>query len=148
MPSETEQRKGGNDMKDEKCACQGGSLVRFVQPILLTLLNASPDHGYELVRKIGETRLWQDSRPDAAGVYRVLRDMESRGLIVSHLETDSKAGMGKRVFSITDAGRACAMNWLSTLLEYRAGIDDVIGRLEVTVDEITRMDSNPADNTK
>ena len=57
MPSETEQRKGGNDMKDEKCACQGGSLVRFVQPILLTLLNASPDHGYELVRKIGETRL-------------------------------------------------------------------------------------------
>lgn len=120
-------------MKEEKCACRGGSLMRFVQPLLLSILCESPDHGYELVQKIGTTRLWQEARPDAAGVYRVLRDMEARGLIVSHLDVDSKAGMGKRVFSITDAGRACMKNWLATLLEYRAGIGDVIDRLEACI---------------
>ena len=123
-------RKAVYGMKEEKCACQGGSLMRFVQPILLTLLAEAPDHGYELVRKIGETRLWMETRPDAAGVYRVLRDMEARGLIESHLDADSKAGVGKRVFAITEEGRVCMMNWLATLIEYRAGIDDVIDRLE------------------
>ena len=70
-------------MKDEnaKCACQGGTLTRFVQPIILFSLAEAPDHGYDLLQKIARTMLWNDSPPDAAGVYRVLRDMEKRGLI-------------------------------------------------------------------
>ena len=96
-------------MKNEnvKCACQGATLTRFVQPIILFLLAESPDHGYELVKKIAHTALWEDTPPDATGVYRVLRDMERRGLICSSVTAESKAGMGKRVFAITDAGRSC-----------------------------------------
>lgn len=118
---------------DMKCACQGGTLMRFVQPILLTLLNQSPDHGYGLVQKIGQTVLWHGEAPDAAGVYRVLRDMEKRGLIASHVDSSSKAGMGKRVFQITEAGINCMSNWLNTLQDYQRGIQDVIARLEQAV---------------
>ena len=118
------------NQNDPKCACRGGTLMRFVQPILLSLLSEAPDHGYNLVHRIGETALWQDAAPDAAGVYRVLRDMEARGLVQSHLDADSIAGMGKRVFAITDEGRTCMGNWLVTLRAYRDGVTDVIGRLE------------------
>lgn len=122
-------------MREEnaKCACQGGTLMRFVQPIILSLLSEAPDHGYELVQKIGQTVLWDDTAPDSAGVYRVLRDMEKRGLVQSRLDADSIAGVGKRVFAITDEGRACMRNWLQTLGAYQEGIQDVIERLERAV---------------
>lgn len=131
-------------MKNEnaKCACQGGTLTRFVQPIILFSLAETPDHGYDLLQKIARTDLWNDAPPDAAGVYRVLRDMEKRGLIRSHIDPDSKAGMGKRVFEITPAGRACMGNWVETLENYRRGIDQVIVHLREAL-----RDSAPAAQT-
>ena len=124
-------------MKSEKpkCACQGGTLTRFVQPIILFSLADAPDHGYDLLQKIARTQLWQDAPPDAAGVYRVLRDMESRGLIRSHMDSASKAAIGKRVFEITDAGRICMKNWIATLEQYRRGIDEVILHLRESLSD-------------
>ena len=52
-------------IKNAKCACQGGTLMRFVQPIILSALSEAPDHGYDLLRKLGETALWRDAKPDA-----------------------------------------------------------------------------------
>ena len=115
--------------ENAKCACQGGTLTRFIQPILLFSLAESPDHGYDLVQKIAKTDLWKDAPPDAAGVYRVLRDMEKRGLITSYIDPDSKAAREKQVFRITDEGLACMGNWVETLETYRRGIDQVIGSL-------------------
>ena len=129
-----------------KCACQGATLTRFVQPIILFLLAESPDHGYELIQKIARTELWQDSPPDPAGVYRVLRDMEKRGLISSDVTPDSRAGIGKRVFSITDEGRVCMANWAETLVRYRSGIDQVINRLNRALsDQPGIVPANPAE---
>ena len=118
-----------------RCPCQGGTLVRFVQPIILFSLADAPDHGYDLLQKIARTQLWQDAPPDAAGVYRVLRDMESRGLIRSHMDSASKAAIGKRVFEITDAGRICMKNWIETLEQYRRGIDEVILHLRESLSD-------------
>lgn len=116
-------------IKNAKCACQGGTLMRFVQPIILSALAQSPDHGYDLLRKLGQTALWRDAKPDATGVYRVLREMEARGLISSTLDSAARGAMGKRVFAITDAGRACMDSWIDTLTDYRQGIDEVIDLL-------------------
>ena len=134
-------------MKNEnvKCACQGATLTRFVQPIILFLLAESPDHGYDLVQKIAHTALWEDTPPDATGVYRVLRDMERRGLICSSVTAESKAGMGKRVFAITDAGRSCMANWAETLERYRGGIDQVIDRLHQALGSQTVASDAPAE---
>ncbi|MGN1410593.1 MAG: PadR family transcriptional regulator [Eubacteriales bacterium] len=125
--------------ENAKCACHGATLTRFVQPIILFSLSESPCHGYELTQKIAHTELWQDNPPDAAGVYRILRDMERRGLITSSVTADSKAGMGKRVFSITDSGRVCMANWAETLERYRSGIDEVIVRLHEALDSQPRV---------
>lgn len=133
-------------MKNEtvKCACQGGTLTRFVQPIILFLLAESPDHGYNLVQKIAQTDLWKEAPPDTAGVYRVLRDMEMRGLLRSSVTSESRAGMGKRVFAITEEGRACMVNWVETLEKYRRGIDQVIACLQEALDDPSAPHTAPS----
>ena len=114
-------------IKNAKCACQGGTLMRFVQPIILSALAQSPDHGYDLLRKLGQTALWRDAKPDATGVYRVLREMEARGLISSTLDSAARGAMASAL-AITDAGRACTDSWIDAY-DYRQGIDEVIGLL-------------------
>lgn len=127
---------------DAKCACKGSTLMRFVQPIVLTILCKGPDHGYSLLEKIGQTAIWKGNAPDAAGVYRILRDMEKRGLVQGYIDLESKAAIGKRVFSITDEGRECMGNWLHTLREYNEGIKDVIMRLEQAAPNIEERQPN------
>lgn len=112
-----------------RCPCQGGTLVRFLQPIILSVLSEEPCHGYILLQKIARTRLWQDEAPDPAGVYRTLRDMESRGLIASHVDGQSRAGLDRKVFVLTEEGQACRQSWLHTLRQYREGLDEIIGAL-------------------
>ena len=120
---------------EKKCACEGGNLKRFIQPLVLSMLAAGPDHGYSLVRRIGKTELWKNNDPDTTGVYRSLREMEQKGLIVSHAVAESKAAAGKKVYAITDHGRECMRNWVGTLKEYRHGINEVIFLLQRALDD-------------
>jgi len=66
---------------------------------LLALLADKPMHGYDLIREL-EQRSGGMWRPSPGSVYPTLQLLEDEGLIAGQ-ERD-----GKRVFSITDAGRA------------------------------------------
>ena len=68
------------------CACKGGTLTRFIQPVILTILSEQDDHGYSILSKLAGTYLWKDKKPDASGLYRTLKNMEQQGLIVSHID--------------------------------------------------------------
>jgi DNA-binding PadR family transcriptional regulator len=72
-----------------------------IRTALLIALSEEPAHGYELIQRIEEKSggLW---RPSAGSVYPTLQLLEDEGLVTS---TDRD---GKRVFSITDDGRAQA----------------------------------------
>ena len=109
-----------------RCPCQGGTLVRFVQPIILSVLQDGPCHGYGILQKISRTRLWSAEAPDPAGVYRALKDMEERGLITSR---EDPAMEDRRLYVLTDEGRECRRRWLKTLRQYRLGISEVISML-------------------
>ena len=113
-----------------KCACNGSTLTRFVQPVILIALSQGPDYGYSLLQKIAHTALWKGETPDPSGVYRALKDMEKRELISSSVVTGEESVMGTRMFSITDTGRECMLHWKDTLTAYRAGIDEIIGELD------------------
>jgi DNA-binding PadR family transcriptional regulator len=66
---------------------------------LLKLLEEGPKHGYELIRLL-ENRFLGLYAPSAGTIYPRLARMEAEGL-VSHT-----AAGGRKVYSITDAGRA------------------------------------------
>ena len=69
-----------------------------VRTAILALLDEKPAHGYDLIRELEERSggMWQ---PSPGSVYPTLQMLEDQGLLTSQ-EID-----GKRVFSITDAGR-------------------------------------------
>jgi DNA-binding PadR family transcriptional regulator len=81
-----------------------GGRARFfesgeVRLALLSLLSDGPKHGYQLMKEL-EERSGGLYRASAGSVYPTLQLLEDEGLIVAELRD------GRRIFSLTDAGRA------------------------------------------
>ncbi|MFJ5773723.1 PadR family transcriptional regulator [Streptomyces sp. NPDC093094] len=72
-----------------------------VRASILALLRDRPMHGYEMIQEIAE-RSGGAWRPSPGSVYPTLQLLEDEGLIVSESEG------GKKLFSLTEAGRAAA----------------------------------------
>jgi PadR family transcriptional regulator, regulatory protein PadR len=104
-----------------------GRGVRFLEPALLALLRERQTHGYELIAELPE--LLGTDRVDVGNVYRALRGMEERGLVISEW-SDDVPGPAKRMYEITDEGRRALDRWTSWLREARDRIDALIARLE------------------
>ena len=111
----------------DSCACSGGNLPRFVQPVLLALLAKEPMHGYALVQKLEETGLFAEQPPDMTGCYRMLRDMEKNGVLET--KPDRGDGPARRKYAVTALGRRCLNRWISSLAGNRDHLDRVLALL-------------------
>ena len=65
---------------------------------MLSLLGEGPKHGYELIKAL-EARSGGLYRASAGTVYPTLQQLEDEGMVTSQQQD------GKRVYSVTDAGR-------------------------------------------
>ena len=108
-----------------QCPCVGATLDKLVQPAMLAILTQGPLHGYELARKIGDIPHFLDDAPDMSGVYRMLKTLETRGMVQSDWDI-SQEGRPKRIFAITDAGRQCLEHWVATLQNYHKTIGSLL----------------------
>ncbi|WP_336322489.1 PadR family transcriptional regulator [Streptomyces lavendofoliae] len=72
-----------------------------VRASILALLKDRPMHGYEMIQEIAE-RSGGAWRPSPGSVYPTLQLLEDEGLITSRSEG------GKKLFTLTDAGRTAA----------------------------------------
>ncbi|GAA3369001.1 hypothetical protein GCM10020367_09620 [Streptomyces sannanensis] len=70
-----------------------------VRASILALLKDRPMHGYEMIQEIGE-RSGGAWKPSPGSVYPTLQLLEDEGLISSESEG------GKKLFTLTDSGRA------------------------------------------
>lgn len=109
-----------------ECATLGKSLNRLSQPTILTLLalNDKPMHGYIIVQQAADSPMFGGKKPDATGIYRALKRMEQSGLVSSHWETPEE-GSAKRLFELTDKGRACLRRWIDALACYKLTIEEL-----------------------
>jgi len=69
-----------------------------VRNAILALLDDKPMHGYEMIQEL-EERTGGRWRPSAGSIYPTLQLLEDEGLV------KGEDVEGKRVFSLTDAGR-------------------------------------------
>lgn len=104
------------------CPCAGNTLDKLVQPAILIVLSEGPLHGYGLAERLGQMPMLGGHKPDGSGVYRFLKAMEGKGLVVSSWDT-SQAGPARRTYQITTAGEQCLRTWIGTLETYRDGIN-------------------------
>ena len=109
------------------CPCAGITLDKLIQPAILAVLAEGPLHGYGLAERIGRLPGFAGEKPDVSGVYRFLRTMQRKGLVVSAWDV-SDAGPAKKTYHITAQGRRCLRRWVRTLEEYRQGITALLTR--------------------
>jgi DNA-binding PadR family transcriptional regulator len=74
-----------------------------VRAAILALLAERPMHGYEMIQEL-ETRTGGLWRPSPGSVYPTLQLLEDEGLI------SGEQSSGKRLFAVTDSGRAEAQS--------------------------------------
>jgi DNA-binding PadR family transcriptional regulator len=109
----------------DKCACSGANLDKFVQPLILLHLAEQDLHGYGILRCIVDSPMFKGEKPDPTGVYRFLKSMEERGLVVSAWDIP-QSGPPKRIYGITPEGRACLRRWVVTLREYLRSLESLV----------------------
>jgi PadR family transcriptional regulator, regulatory protein PadR len=84
---------------------------RFAEPAVLLLLRERPVHGYELLEQLPELT---GERVDMGNLYRFLRLLEAEGLVSSRWD-DEAPGPSKRIYELTDEGRALLAEWADAL---------------------------------
>ncbi len=90
-----------------------------VRNAVLILLNERPMHGYEIIKEIA-TRSGGWWRPSPGSVYPTLQLLADEGLI----KTEASDGTGKRLYSITEEGKAEAAKLAGTA-PWEQAADDV-----------------------
>ena len=100
---------------------------RFGEPALLLLLREAPAHGYELLDRLPE--LLPEERVDMGNLYRVLRALEEQGVVRSEWDADAP-GPAKRIYELTDEGRALLDSWAASLRTAQENVDAFLARYE------------------
>lgn len=98
---------------------------------LLKLLGGGPKHGYELIRLL-ENRFLGLYAPSAGTIYPRLARMEADGLV-----THTASG-GRKVYEITDAGRAELAQRAGELATLEAEIHASVADLGAVADEMEK----------
>lgn len=88
---------------------------RFLEPCLLLLLHCDEIHGYELPESLTPFGFAQNP-VDLSTIYRLLRNLEDEGFVVSHWDT-SNPGPARRVYRLTEEGDRCLAWWVADLRE-------------------------------
>lgn len=97
---------------------------RFAEPAVLLLLRERPVHGYELLEQLPELT---GERMDMGNLYRFLRLLETDRIVRSEWD-DRAAGPSKRIYELTDEGRALLDQWASALRDSQTRVDGFLTR--------------------
>lgn len=88
----------------------------WLTPVILVTLREKSSHGYELMERIARLG-FEAINPGT--LYRKLRQMETEGLCESSWETSKECGPRRRVYALTDAGKAYLSVWAEGCERYQ-----------------------------
>jgi len=117
----------------DQCACSGINLDKLIQPMILLFLSEQELHGYGLVQHITDSPMLKGEKPDPTGVYRFLKSMEERRLVVSSWEF-GESGSPRKMYRITPDGLTCLKKWVGTLREYVTSIESLLTSADGVLD--------------
>ncbi len=105
----------------------GGYGGWFLKLLLLLLIRREPSHGYDLAAKLAPFGYTVQGRGGMGPIYRVLRELEMEGLIVSSWETPGPmGGPARRIYTITPLGEQTLRMWIEELKSQRDMIDNIL----------------------
>lgn len=92
----------------------------WLVPVILLSLKDWNSYGYELMERASAFG-FEAMNPGT--LYRTLRQMEKDGIVESTWET-SRGGPARRMYTITDAGKAYLDFWARSLEQYQQTMDN------------------------
>ncbi len=99
--------------------------------LLLLLIREEPSHGYDLASKLETFGYFIQGRSGMGPIYRLLRELEMEGLIISSWETPTgMGGPARRIYTITPLGEQTLALWIKELIELRDFIDTLLRKYE------------------
>ena len=110
-------------MDDDGPGAAASARRDMLVPYVLLAVSLEHGHGYLIeayLRGLGFFGL------ETSTLYRTLRQLEKDGLLISAWEP-GPAGPARRIYALTDAGRAWLDRWANALEGYRAMIDRFFG---------------------
>jgi len=121
--------------RQSRCRCRGESggfevqarVERFLEPALLLLLREGAGHGYQLAEDLAE--VVGEARVDLGNLYRLLRSLETEGLVQSSWRPDLPGPL-KRTYEITNQGALLLEAWVESLRLSQARIASFINRYD------------------
>ena len=100
------------DADAPKCHFEVAPPRHFLYPTILLLIGEEARHGYRLVdRPMLRFGFGPVDRPS---IYRVLSDLAHDDLVVSW-EAESTAGSSRHMYTLTEAGRAQLVEWMTII---------------------------------
>ena len=118
-----DQERKKRDSESRPAQTDGKIEVRprnWLVPVILLTLRECASYGYELMERT--TRFGFEAM-NPGTLYRTLRKMEKDDLCNSEWDTSSGTGPARRVYSITDAGKAYLEFWAEALEQYQRNMD-------------------------
>jgi PadR family transcriptional regulator len=113
---------------DFACTCAMGHLYRFVEPVLLLILNEKRrSYGYDLLNSLPE-HAFTDGEIEKAVLYRTLRRLEENGYITSDWDT-GEPGPARRVYALTKNGQVHLQEWGQVLAKVAGSMTRFVRRL-------------------
>lgn len=102
-------------MKISACkACQGNNLDKFIQPVILSILDKRGGiNGFQVIKAMEAYVTFREGAPDPSGTYRYLKAMTEKELLMQEKDDE-----GRAIYYITDSGRHCLGNWRETIAAY------------------------------
>jgi PadR family transcriptional regulator, regulatory protein PadR len=101
---------------------------RFDEAALLLLLRDDEGHGYELADALAEFAP-EDRRVDLGNLYRLLRALESEGLVASEWRA-GRTGPPKRTYELTRLGERLLDDWVVALRRVEETVAGFLRRYE------------------
>jgi PadR family transcriptional regulator, regulatory protein PadR len=96
------------------CTCAMGNLYRFVEPVLLFLLEKKGrSYGYELASELHQYAL-TDAEVEVAALYKTLRQLEKNDCVTSTWDVEG-SGPARRVYELTPRGKQHLGEWVTVL---------------------------------
>jgi PadR family transcriptional regulator PadR len=123
-------------MRKGNCAKFGFKMSNILYAVFLYLLMDNSASGYKLNEELAKVGIDPESVPTGIN-YRLLRDMEASGLLVSKWET-SGSGPAKRVYKITDAGKEYLKSWLIDAKRNLKTMQNLIDLIEKRLQDIEK----------
>ena len=83
----------------------------FIEVVFLSLLAEEPSYGYKLIERAQEFGIPAEFL-ERGIAYRVLKRLETMGLVESKWDLPEKTGLPRKVYTITDIGRNALRKWI------------------------------------